>query len=1537
MDRDKAIRSAKLTAAGVLDKARARTAVSLAGGQIAPSKYLPDVPRQVHAAGGKVAFMQGNHPDVPDVMYHGTGAAKDFTSFAMPGNKTGRKTGGNAIYLSTSPETASTFANYGQNPRVIPAHVSAKNPFDFRNPDHIDALQGALTKNFKSWFPGAMYGPQTAINWMRGGDFGLLENDNVRSWMKRRGHDGYFVTEGEGKPLNLAVFKPEQVKSAISATTFDPTDPDMTRAAGGRIGKAYGGGYVPQAALPQLRLAVAQPLQQQQPQGASWLNTLTDLAVAAKKEPEAPQPQESPSAASEGHAGVSANAQAALDALRKGWTGQDFNVISDYRSPSQNQTAGGAKGSQHLHGNAFDIDTSGWTPEQKLELATQAYNAGFRGFGFYDNNLHFDVGGQRAWGPSYHNDSIPEWAQPWTQQYVYRADGGKVGGYIPQQTVKAYKLFRTKGDGKLYPLFVNAEKPVPMGQWLEAEEGPQGKARGKVKSKLGDLAYRPGWHAGDLPIATHIGGKSDPSLKKPDYRPDNHVWAEVEMAADKDWQSVANTRGKGAKAHITDQVPMGGFYRYKTNPNMTGSWLIGGNMKVNRVMSDDEVKAVNDAAGTADLPRLNEIQKAGGGEVDGREYFDEGGATGDNFQSWFGNSVTHTNGEPHVFYTGTSKDKDFTGFNVGRHGAWFTRDPAVASSYAEQNDSQGYKMDGWRMVKTNTASRVIPAYVKAENPYTGDYDGEIGDNYKKVQSDWFDTLRAKGHDAWMPASQGGNLVVALKEPQQIKSIYNNGKFDPKQKHMGKAEGGSIEAYHGSPHDFDQFDISKINTGEGAQSYGHGLYFAGNEGVAKSYRDALQFPSVRNPSSAVEKVADDLNYHRGNVEGVRGIYEGMVKSGSDEAKALASEKLKAMPEAISRYKGHMYKVKLNVGPHELLDWDKPLSEQHPNVQAALGRMDPDQWHPSGSDYDATESGQMAYHRLIDAGNKQGAIGEHLRAGNPMKRGDKWASEALMAQGIKGIRYRDAGSRGDTDGDPTHNYVMFHHDPVEVTQKYAYGGNVTDITLPLAMKAATSDAMPKPVSDLVGNVNSRFNASAEAYQNAKADGAFDNVRMGDVFRYNDNPRMPPMKVVSHTMRHVKTWGGSEPPEKVYNDHFPVAELERQDSSADVKPYPVEFLEKSGKYTLVGRAPRAVKAGGGEIDGVSNNQIGGYENAQASEGSGAAGTQALGLLGSGGVRGSQGVLSAPPQASGEEDLIGLPKSVKMPKLGQTITAAHDPRIRQVARDYARTAGIDYNPPTTYQKVDPARAKRIADAYEAMPHDPQHPLVKASYDALLRETKGQYDAMKRAGVNLEFYPDVNNDPYKSNPRLAVEDLRHNNHMYVYPTDAGYGTGDAMPGADENPMLRDSGERWNGKPVMFNDLFRAVHDYFGHAKDGVGFRADGEENAWRSHAAMFSPLARIALGTETRGQNSWLNYGPHGDKNRTAATEDTVFAPQKLGVLPPWVHHEGAEFIRPEERAQMEDLYRRYNKAVGGALALTRRFTKDGMAATMSLKSKGK
>jgi hypothetical protein len=135
---------------------------------------------------------------------------------------------------------------------------------------------------------------------------------------------------------------------------------------------------------------------------------------------------------------------------------------------------------------------------------------------------------------------------------------------------------------------------------------------------------------------------------------------------------------------------------------------------------------------------------------------------------------------------------------------------------------------------------------------------------------------------------------------------------------------------------------------------------------------------------------------------------------------------------------------------------------------------------------------------------------------------------------------------------------------------------------------------------------------------------------------------------------------------------------------------------------------------------------------------------------------------------------------------------------------------------------------------------------------------------------------------------------MAVYGTYDGYGTeGITEREMENNPMLEDTGLIWpdqNGvmHPVLANDLFRAVHDAFGHGLEGAGFRARGEENAWQAHVRLFTGPAIGAITSETRGQNSWLNYGPYGEKNRNAKLEDTVFAEQKTGLMPEWTWTEG-------------------------------------------------
>jgi GNAT superfamily N-acetyltransferase len=240
-------------------------------------------------------------------------------------------------------------------------------------------------------------------------------------------------------------------------------------------------------------------------------------------------------------------------------------------------------------------------------------------------------------------------------------------------------------------------------------------------------------------------------------------------------------------------------------------------------------------------------------------------------------------------------------------------------------------------------------------------------------------------------------------------------------------------------------------------------------------------------------------------------------------------------------------------------------------------------------------------------------------------------------------------------------------------------------------------------------------------------------------------------------------------------------------------------------------------------------------------------------------------------------------------------DSRIVAVADQYARENGIELKRQAEYVQVDEARARRIADAYDAMAHAPEDPAVKAAYEDLIRQTVGQYEALAKSGYKFWFIDTriPSNAEYASSPWNALRDMRSNQQMGVFPTTDGFGSSEVD--VSKNPLLAETGIKWpvggvDGplRTVLANDLFRAVHDAFGHGIEGSGFRAQGEENAWQAHIRLFTGPARGAITTETRGQNSWLNYGPYGERNRTAKTEDTVFADQKTGLMPEWTWTEG-------------------------------------------------
>ena len=177
----------------------------------------------------------------------------------------------------------------------------------------------------------------------------------------------------------------------------------------------------------------------------------------------------------------------------------------------------------------------------------------------------------------------------------------------------------------------------------------------------------------------------------------------------------------------------------------------------------------------------------------------------------------------------------------------------------------------------------------------------------------------------------------------------------------------ITAYHGSPHDFDKFSLDAIGTGEGAQAYGHGLYFAENEGVARWYRDnlAMDVADIKvtgdAPDGAIRRVRQSLQNFtdRGGMVSPS-IVEDVIKDletsrdvsqrflETDGFDKVAYSNFSTTVDALDALRrgdisidppnpGRMYEVNINADPDDFLDWDAPLSQQPPKVRDALGRI------------------------------------------------------------------------------------------------------------------------------------------------------------------------------------------------------------------------------------------------------------------------------------------------------------------------------------------------------------------------------------------------------------------------------------------------------------------------------------------------------------------------------------------------------------------------------------------------------------------------
>lgn len=142
-----------------------------------------------------------------------------------------------------------------------------------------------------------------------------------------------------------------------------------------------------------------------------------------------------------------------------------------------------------------------------------------------------------------------------------------------------YKLFRTK-NGKLYPLYVEADREMVIGEWLAAQVGDKvDDTHVKAKGCGGKLSLRPGFHSTTIPFTDWIGKRDNDGtlLQRKDT-----VWCECEVRGDQ----VEVTSRYGSRELLD------GWYYFKTNSKQVDPWIISNELKINRILSNEEVDRI---------------------------------------------------------------------------------------------------------------------------------------------------------------------------------------------------------------------------------------------------------------------------------------------------------------------------------------------------------------------------------------------------------------------------------------------------------------------------------------------------------------------------------------------------------------------------------------------------------------------------------------------------------------------------------------------------------------------------------------------------------------------------------------------------------------------------------------------------------------------------------------------------------------------------------------------------------------------------------
>ena len=223
----------------------------------------------------------------------------------------------------------------------------------------------------------------------------------------------------------------------------------------------------------------------------------------------------------------------------------------------------------------------------------------------------------------------------------------------------------------------------------------------------------------------------------------------------------------------------------------------------------------------------------------------------------------------------------------------------------------------------------------------------------------------------------------------------------------------MTAWHGSPHKFDKFDLSKIGTGEGAQAYGHGLYLAESPAVANEYAAKLGKPELvfggkpitqLNVSQEAKDAAKWIESRAGAMS-----YGAQGRTARDDFSRLPEKIRKELGNVDLFDGGNLYKTDIpDEAVARFLDWDKPLSQQAPEVQTALQQASEIRRKQTGGAFGPLDMSQRGRDIVPSIGEGR-----------------------LRQAGIPGIRYLDGGSR--SAGTGSSNFVAFDPEMIRILER------------------------------------------------------------------------------------------------------------------------------------------------------------------------------------------------------------------------------------------------------------------------------------------------------------------------------------------------------------------------------------------------------------------------------------------------------------------------------------------------------------------------